>query len=125
VKAVENDKKWVDLLIPQLPSNAKVVFKELNEEKLYQNEIKTENKRYDIVVVDGRKRNDCAMLAINYLTEKGIIILDNSERKDYQPTKDFLKNQGFKRLDFWGIPPIVATNNCTSVFYKEGNCLEI
>ncbi len=125
VKAVENDKKWVDLLTPQLPTNAKVVFKDLNEEKSYQNEIKSANMYYDIVVVDGRKRNDCAMLAINYLTDKGVIILDNSDRTDYQPTKDYLNNKGFKRLDFWGIPPIVATNNCTSVFYKDNNCLGI
>ncbi len=125
VKSVENDKKWVDLLTPKLPKNAKVVFQEIDEKQKYQQEINAENKKYDIVVVDGRRRNDCTILAIHYLTQKGIIILDNAERADYTPAKDFLKNQGFKMLEFWGIPPIVATNNCTAVFYKNENCLNI
>ena len=134
VKSVENDKKWVEILTPQLPKNAEVTFRELNQTQDYLHEItipaqaKSEAKseaKYDIIVVDGRRRNDCAMFGIDYLTEKGVIILDNSEREDYQPTKDFMKQKGFKQIDFWGIAPIVAHNTCTSVFYKANNCLDI
>lgn len=126
VKSVENDQKWIEILTPQLPKNTKVVFRELNENKDYLHEISmAEKPKYDIVVVDGRRRNDCVMFAVDYLTEKGVIILDNSEREDYQPAKDFMQQKGFKRIDFWGISPIVANNTCTSVFYKINNCLEI
>ena len=121
-------------MTPQLPKNAEVMFRELNQTQDYLHEItipaqaKSESKdniKYDIIVVDGRRRNDCAMFAVDYLTEKGVIILDNSEREDYQPAKDFMKQKGFKQIDFWGIAPIIAYNNCTSVFYKVNNCLDI
>lgn len=125
VKSVENDKKWVEILTPKLPNNAIVVFKEVNENKDYQTEIKAENKKYDIIVLDGRRRNDCAMLSVDYLTDRGVIILDNSNREDYQPAKDYFKIKGFRCVDFWGILPIVAGNNCTSVYYKNDNCLGI
>ncbi len=126
VKSVENDKKWIDILNPQLPKNTKVVYRELNQTQDYLHEIATDdNTKYDIIVVDGRRRNDCVMFSVDYLTEKGVMILDNSEREDYQPAKDFMKQKGFKQIDFWGMLPVVANNNCTSVFYKSNNCLGI
>ena len=126
VKSVENDKEWIEILTPQLPKNTEVVYRELNQTQDYLHEITTPPQtKYDIVVVDGRRRNDCVMFSVDYLTEKGVVILDNSEREDYQPAKDFMKKNKFKQIDFWGISPIVAHNTCTSVFYKPNNCLEI
>lgn len=125
VTSVENDKKWVEILSPKLPNNAKVIFKEINEKQDYQQEIATSHQKYDIIVVDGRRRNDCVMFAVDYLTPKGIMILDNAEREDYQPARNFMEKKGFKRIDFWGISPIVAQNTCTCVFYRLENCLDI
>lgn len=131
IKAVENDAHWVAFLQTRLPKNAEVVFKSLNNQA-YQNEIKIGfslsdqvKPTYDIVVVDGRRRNDCVMMSVDYLSEKGVLILDNSERTDYQPAKDFMKEKGFKSLDFEGIAPITAHNTCTTIFYRPNNCLDI
>ncbi|MCU0444531.1 MAG: FkbM family methyltransferase [Microscillaceae bacterium] len=125
VKAVENDQNWVNLLQAKLPKNAEVVYRELNENKDYIHEIKAQNQQYEIVIVDGRRRNDCVMASIEYLKPNGIIILDNSERADYQPAKDFLQTNGFKSLDFIGMVGISSHNTCTSIFYKSDNCLGI
>lgn len=125
VIAVENDKQWIEMLTPKLPENAKVIYKEINEKNEYLYAIASFQKKYDIVVVDGRRRNDCVMLAVDYLTTRGVVILDNADREDYQPAKDFMEKKGFKRIDFWGISPIVAINTCTCVFYQPENCLNI
>ncbi|MFA7473850.1 MAG: FkbM family methyltransferase, partial [Spirosomataceae bacterium] len=81
--------------------------------------------KFNIVVVDGRNRVKCTLFAVNYLTPDGVIILDNSDRAHYLPAKEKLKKLGFRRLDFTGMTPIVGITTTTSVFYKDGNCLEI
>jgi spermidine synthase len=125
IKAVENDQNWVNLVKLHLPANAEVVYKMLNEAKDYVQEVKLADKQYDIVIVDGRRRNDCAIFAFDYLKPNGVMILDNSERADYQPIFEFMQAKGFKHLDFWGMPPSVAMNTCTTIFYRDDNCFGI
>jgi hypothetical protein len=125
VKAVEHDNNWVKLMESRLPANAKVVFQELEESNRYTREISQEGKKYHIVIVDGRKRNRSASEAVNSLTIDGVIVWDNSNLAHYQEGIGHLMSLGFKRLDFWGLSPITAHLNCTTVFYKAQNCLNI
>ena len=75
--------------------------------------------------MDGRNRVKCTAFAVEYLTEDGVLILDNSERDWYQPAKDLLTSKGYKSIDFRGMLPIVGHESCSTVFYKDGNCLGI
>ncbi len=50
---------------------------------------------FDIVLVDGRDRNNCIFNAITALKENGIIILDDGERKRYEKGIDRLTREGF------------------------------
>ena len=84
--------------------------------------------KYDIIVVDGLFRNSCIMECLPSLTGRGVVFLDNTQYKYQQQLKkgtDFMAENGFRRLDFWGMGPIYAAKSCTTVFYREGNCLEI
>ena len=63
--------------------------------------------------------------SINYLTEKGVLICDNSDRKRYEEGFKYLKRNGFKRLEFQGHGPINIESWETSIFYREKNCLDI
>lgn len=121
IKAVEHDSDWIKLISPKLPSNTKVLKRPLGE--TYIQSVK--DGRYHIVVVDGRNRVKCACFAADFLTEDGVIILDNSDRVWYNDAKEYLEHKGFRRLDFTGMTPIVAIVTCTSVFYRDGNCLGI
>ena len=123
ISAVEHDKEWVEIVRPDLPTNAEVLYRDLGKE--YIEAIAEKNKKYHIVIVDGRKRVKCAIFASDYLTPDGVLILDNSEREFYNEAKEYMKNKGFKRIDFYGMAPIVSHETCTSVFYRLGNCLEI
>jgi hypothetical protein len=123
ITAVEHDFQWVNQISPQLPPNAEVLSRELGDG--YIQAVSEKRTKYHIIVVDGRKRVKCTAFAVDFLTDDGVIILDNSERSWYQPAKDQLHARGFKCIEFWGMLPIVAHESCSTVFYREGNCLRI
>jgi len=75
--------------------------------------------------VDGRQRVNCARFAVDFLTNDGVLILDNSERENYQEIKTLLKDKGFRWIDFYGMAPIVSHETCTTIFYRDTNCLGI
>lgn len=124
IKAVEHDEAWVKLVQPRLPNNASVVYRDL-ETGSYTEEVKQKGAKYHIVIVDGRHRNKSALNAVDCLTSDGVIVWDNSNLAHYQSGVSALKLLGFKRLDFWGISPVTAHLNCTTIFYKPENSLGI
>lgn len=127
IDAVEGDKNWFEKVQKQLPLNAKVMFYEVqeNENGNYAKAIANTQKRYDLVIVDGRDRNNCIKNAQNYLKEGGVLILDNSDRPEYQEGINFMLEKGYKKIDFVGMTAIVAMCSCTSIFYRKENCLNI
>lgn len=59
---------------------------------------------FDVIVVDGAWRNECAQAALPHLRKGGMVILDNSDW--YTDVSDFLKRQGLFQVDFNGFGPI-------------------
>lgn len=47
---------------------------------------------FDLILVDGRDRVKCIQYAINKVRPGGVLMLDNAERKYYQPAFDMLKD---------------------------------
>lgn len=128
VVAIENDFDWYNKLLVKLPENVKLTYKSIENDKgdEYAMAVLEQNLNYDLIIVDGRYRVKCITNSIHKLKKGGIIILDDSEREKYQEGVNLLKNNGFKQLDFWGISPgFIGYNKCTSLFYKEHNCLNI
>ena len=78
-----------------------------------------------MIVIDGRERVCCTLNSLRALKEEGVIIWDNSDRPQYSEAYEFLVSKGFNRIDFYGMGPISAHSWCTSVFYKDKNCLNI
>lgn len=76
---------------------------------------------YDMVVIDGMARALCTYLTVESgnLKDDGIIILDNSDRWQYNPIQTYLHDKGYGRIDFWG----PGWNNynawCTSFYSKK------
>jgi len=52
---------------------------------------------FDFILIDGRARVECSSRAITKLKSGGMFILDNSERKRYQPVHD--KLSGWKKIN--------------------------
>lgn len=125
IKSVENDKDWYNLISKTLPANAELIYRELSYGGDYCKEINKADKKYHIVIIDGRDRNNCLLNAENNLTEDGVIIFDNSESEEYQESVSEFQKKEFKRIDFIGMLPVVAHGSCTTIFYRKNNCLGI
>jgi Methyltransferase domain len=125
VVSCEHDEEWFASMRAKVPGNVKYLHFDLADRDRYANEIKNYDKEFDVIVIDGRRRVDCAKNCLGALKDTGVIVWDNSDRDSYREGYDFLTANGFKRLDFSGLGPINAYGWCTSVFYRAQNSLGI
>lgn len=125
VTSVEHDKTWFDSIVKRKPANAEMIYCQLESDGEYSKKAALLNKKFDIIIVDGRDRVNCCKHSVAALSEKGVLVLDDSERPVYAEAVSFLKAQGFKELPFTGISPGLFYNKSTSIFYKSDNCLGI
>lgn len=122
VDAVEHDEEWFKIVQENKAANTNI-FLETGEE--YFIKASSTGKKYDIVFIDGIDRNECAESALTGLKEHGVIIWDDSQREEYNPTYDVLYKNGFKRIFFTGMSPVYNERVETSIFYRTNNCLGI
>lgn len=125
VVSVEHDKEWYDKIVKEKPQNSEMIFCELVRGGDYCHMPAKLEEKFDVIIVDGRDRVNCCKQALDALTPGGVVVLDDSEREFYREGVDFLLKRGFKQLAFSGISPGLFYRKATSVFYKDGNCLEI
>jgi len=124
VTSVEHDEIWFHKIKSQVPQNVQLIYQSLHSER-YCESILEQADRFDIIIVDGRNRVKCCKLAIERLSDSGIIILDDAEREAYQEIFSFFAAQGFKHIPFSGIAIGAIHRKTTAVFYRDNNCLHI
>lgn len=111
-KIIDNTFEIDDIFKSKDPDYLNVYFDE------YCNAIKKYPDNYfDVILVDGRARNGCLSNSFNKLKKGGIIILDNSEREEYNFGKSFLDN--FKEEKFYGPGPFNLSFWETTIFTKK------
>jgi len=74
---------------------------------------------FDVIVLDGMARSLSGVLSIECAREDTIIILDNSDRWQYNALQIYLHEKGFQRLDFWGPGWNNYNEWCTSFFCRN------
>ena len=125
VYSVEHDKSWYNKLSETAPNNSKIFYSQLDYNEVYSKFISKFNKSFDFIVVDGRDRVNCIKNSVGCLKDDGCLVLDDSERSSYQEGLIFLKDKGFKHIEFTGIAPGVKYKKSTTLFYKDSNFLNI
>ena len=125
VVSVEHDENWFNKIVSSKPENADMIFTKLETGGEYSKKAALTGEQFDIIIVDGRDRVNCCKESIHALSTQGVLVLDDSERKEYEEARTFLKEKGFKELSFSGISPGLFYLKATSVFYKSENCLAI
>lgn len=121
VIAVEDSATWASEMKEQAPSNLTIIHQpDLTE---YPTEA-TGGREFDIVVIDGRVRNECVHPALKAVSDDGVIILDDFERWG-DSEWDTLRKQGFRSLPFVGPKAHRLTESSTAILYRERNCLNI
>ncbi|MGL6015918.1 hypothetical protein [Aeromonas salmonicida] len=125
VTSVEHDEQWFKNIRDNNAENISIHFQSLEYGGDYSRFVQERAELFDLIIVDGRDRVNCIIASCSQLSDGGVIVLDDAEREEYQPGVEWLIKTGFKRLDFWGIAPGVFNNKCTTVFYRDKNCIGI
>jgi precorrin-6B methylase 2 len=123
--SVEHDPTWIEKIKSQSRDNHVIYNISEIENKQYAQSIKRPLIKFDIVFVDGRDRVDCSIYSVSYLSDRGVLILDDSERGRYTQVFVFMKENGFKELTFTSFKPSMNKLASTTIFYKSDNCFNI
>lgn len=125
VVSCEHDEAWYRRVSATAPVNAHLMHVQLEYGGDYARAILNDGGLFEIVVIDGRDRVNCARHAVTALSPDGVIIWDNSDRPEYQAGDVFLQELGFRRIAFGGIAPALPWRSETSIYYRDNNCLGI
>ena len=121
VIACDHDPDWIARIRPRAPANVTFRHMALEYDGAYSRVVAEYPGRFDVVVIDGRDRVNCARHAITGLKPDGVIVWDDTAREEYRPGLDVLAGAGFRRVEFVGIVPTVNEKSETSVLYRDGN----
>jgi predicted O-methyltransferase YrrM len=120
VTSLETRQMWREIIEEKLQQenlNAEITLMEDGlENELYENFPKNSGKKFDFIIVDSLKRFSCARNSIDALAPGGAIILDDSQRQNYQKIFDFFAEKKFMRLDFPGLAPGDLKLKNTTIF---------
>jgi hypothetical protein len=123
VSSVEQDQAVATERGRQAPGNATLLLSD--EGEYAEAAVRSPDGPFDIVVIGGQDRVACALNSLSALRDDGVLIWNNSERREYSPGIGQLVDQGFKRLAFVGMGPKYARLWETTIFYQPENCLGI
>jgi hypothetical protein len=118
--SLEDNPRWRDYVASNLPGRAEVLFTPTLD-NIPQRVL---DRRYDVIVIDGLRRQDAARLAVSTLVPGGAIIFDNSEGfwsdddSKYEVV-ELMHQHGFSRVDFYGFAPGNISETCTSIYFKD------
>ncbi|MBR0843862.1 hypothetical protein JQ607_27015 [Bradyrhizobium liaoningense] len=102
VFAVEHDRAWFEKMSAMSVRLRQLVLRESAAD--YARAIADAGDEFDIIIIDGAWRNECARAALPHLRKGGCIILDNSDW--YIDVAEFLRTREFLQIDFSGFGPI-------------------
>lgn len=93
--AVEHNKTYHELLNSRLPSNASINI--IPDDERYINYPETLGKKFDFILIDGQKRDDCVDASFKYANERAIILLHDAFRIESKGIIERYKGR-FKKL---------------------------
>lgn len=113
--SIEDDLKWFNSIKNKIRTykNARLMFPKED----YPGSINKVPGKFDIIIIDGSQRPECAKYVLGKLKVGGIVILDNS---NWYPkmSKYFIENNLIP-VDFFGFAPIIPYISCTSLFIRR------
>ncbi len=123
VVCVEHDAAFHARLAPRLPNNVTYLLVTDTMNGAYEQAPARFGRVFDVVVIDGARRYECAQACLPLLKEKGVVIFDNADRQEVVPGLAHLREQGFRCLELRGLCALQVWSNTTAIFYRDRNCL--
>lgn len=122
VVSIEDNPKWFEKWQAGF-HEANLDVRWRDEGEGYFNAIFEDGRKYDVVIVDGKRRADCVRCAIKALASGGLIILDDSDRvntsEEYKRAISLLREANFLQVDFYGFCPMNQYTKATSLFFSR------
>ena len=137
VISLESNRRWFEIITSSLKNSGDFLLEKnyfsnanceifLMEDALnleeYQNFAKNYSQKnhlkFDFVIVDSIKRFECVKNSFETIKNDGYLILDDSERPNYQKIYDFLHKNNFSYHDFIGIAPAQLRIKKTTFFRR-------
>lgn len=112
--SIEHNKGWFKKIKQKRITNHKIY--KANEQDYATKPLQFKLK-FDVILIDGIKREACGIAALELLTNDGMIILDNSDR--HPDIAEKFRNAGLIEVDFHGFGPINNYTWTTSIFLKR------
>lgn len=114
VLAVEGREVWAERLRVLVPVNTTVLGPLDGDE--YVLSPLASGQLFEVIVIDGWYRRECATAALPFLAPGGLLILDNSDW--HVDIAAWLREQGLMQFDFHGFGPLNPYTWCTSLFIR-------
>ncbi len=94
-----------------------------DEGNAYEDAIFEDEEKYDVIIIDGKRRAECAEVAVKKISDNGFIILDDADRinvsHEYVNAVEALKKGNFLQVDFYGFCPMNNFSKTTSIFFQR------
>lgn len=122
VISIEDNPEWFAKFSEEFKAdNWQMRLREDNE--TYENAIFADSEKYDVIVIDGRRRAECAACAVKALSAGGMVILDDSDRVntslEYAGAIKNLRQANLLQVDFYGFCPLNNYTKTTSIFFAR------
>ncbi len=117
VVSVEDNTIWYEVVKKNIRDNQALIHR--TDESGYVGALTEQNRRFDVIVIDGNHRLACTIESMKMINEDGIILLDNSDRVLEKECCKLLRNNEFIQVDFSGFGPINGYCWSTSLFFKS------
>lgn len=122
VTSIEDNLKWFDKWKKEF-NEPNLDIRWRDEGEIYEQAAFEDDIKYDVIIVDGKRRFQCAEMAVKALNKGGMIILDDSDRintsQEYVKAVDILKKADLLQVDFYGFCPMNNYTKTTSVFFSR------
>lgn len=125
VHSVEHDRAWFEKVRDMVPANVELAHVLKSDDQSYADSIHARGMRFDVVIIDGVHRIKCLTGCFDSVSERGVIIFDDTERRQFSGCVEIARAAGFRSLDFEGIKPASPEFSRATLFYRDGNCLGI
>lgn len=110
--SLEYNKNWYQKISKEVVENQKIQMYlfDVGNNSLRQRETnmdgyinfpKTTGKKFDLMLVDGRKRRRCVLTAKDILSPKGVVFLHDAQRKYYQCVFDVFPGSRLLGVSLW------------------------
>lgn len=108
--SLEYNKSWYEKVLKLNLKNVILILFDVGNNKLKQRYTNMDdyvnypislNKKFDIILVDGRKRRRCMIIASKILKDNGTVLLHDAQRKYYSCSLKYFKWGKFLSKNLW------------------------